>query len=129
LVFSRHSHGSGPVHYASEAGGIVFELYPLTPKSNPTTGTRIGFRVDDVDSYGLQLKRGRREPTAVWRWHSLARENQLDSVSIVEMLSQIGAEIITPPKDSEWGRRAVVRDLDGHVVEIVATKGEQPVGR
>ena len=30
-----------------------------------------------------------------------------------------GAEVVTPPSDSEWGRRAVVKDLDGHIVELV----------
>jgi lactoylglutathione lyase len=91
LLLTRHSHGSGPEHYSSEVSGMVFEFYPLTPKSQPTTGTRIGFQVDSVDA-------------------------------IVPLLSQIGAEIIIPPTDSEWGRRAVVKDLDGHVVELLNVK-------
>jgi lactoylglutathione lyase len=91
LLFTRHSHGSGPEHYSSVVSGLVFEIYPLTSKSQPTVGTRIGFRVDSVDE-------------------------------IVPMLSQIGAEILTAPSDSEWGRRAVVKDLDGHVVELLTPK-------
>jgi predicted lactoylglutathione lyase len=70
---------------------LVFEIYPLTARSQPTTGMRIGFRVDSVDE-------------------------------IVPFLAKIGAEIVTPPTDSEWGRRAVVKDLDGHVVELVTLK-------
>jgi predicted enzyme related to lactoylglutathione lyase len=89
LQFSRHKHGSGPEHYTSEVNGLVFELYPVTPKSSSTTGTRIGFRVDSVDS-------------------------------VCERLSQISAIMVTPPADSEWGRRAVVKDFDGHVVELLA---------
>jgi catechol 2,3-dioxygenase-like lactoylglutathione lyase family enzyme len=42
-----------------------------------------------------------------------------DVDSIVPMLVAIGAEVISPVADSEWGRRAVVRDLDGHVVELL----------
>lgn len=42
-----------------------------------------------------------------------------DVDSIVTMLVAIGAELISPPADSEWGRRAVVEDLDGHVVELL----------
>jgi catechol 2,3-dioxygenase-like lactoylglutathione lyase family enzyme len=42
-----------------------------------------------------------------------------DVDSIVPMLVAIGAEVISPVSDSEWGRRAVVRDLDGHVVELL----------
>jgi catechol 2,3-dioxygenase-like lactoylglutathione lyase family enzyme len=47
----------------------------------------------------------------------------VDSVdSLVPLSREVGAEIITPPSDSEWGRRAVVRDLDGHVVELLTRK-------
>jgi catechol 2,3-dioxygenase-like lactoylglutathione lyase family enzyme len=91
LQFTVHSHGSGPEHYASEVAGFVFEIYPVSAKSGPTTGTRIGFTVDSVDS-------------------------------LIPLLKEVGAEIVTPPSDSEWGRRAVVRDLDGHVVELLARK-------
>ena len=31
-----------------------------------------------------------------------------------------GAEVILPPTDSEWGRRAIVADPDGHRVELDA---------
>lgn len=27
--------------------------------------------------------------------------------------------IVSSPADSEWGRRAVVKDLDGHTVELL----------
>jgi lactoylglutathione lyase len=91
LLFTRHSHGSGPEHYSSEVSGFVFEIYPLTSKSQPTVGTRIGFHVDSVDQ-------------------------------IVPLLTQIGAVVVSSPADSEWGRRAVVEDLDGHVVELLTPK-------
>ena len=42
-----------------------------------------------------------------------------DVDAIVTMLVAIGAELISPASDSEWGRRAVVKDLDGHVVELL----------
>lgn len=88
LPFQRHAHGRGPEHYASEVAGLVFEIYPLTAKSTPTTGTRIGFRVRGLDG-------------------------------IVESVREIGGEVVSAPTDSEWGRRAVVKDLDGHVVELL----------
>ena len=28
LTFVQEQHGSGPVHYACEVGGAVFEIYP-----------------------------------------------------------------------------------------------------
>lgn len=40
---------------------------------------------------------------------------------VVSLLEQAGARIITRAADSPWGRRAVVADLDGHVVELVCS--------
>src|ERR1041385_2330028 len=74
FVFTRHAHGSGPEHYASEVNGVVFEIYPISAKSSPTTGARIGFKVESVDD-------------------------------AVAKLSKIGAIVVAPPADSEWGRR------------------------
>ena len=50
----------------------------------------------------------------------------VDSVDdIVNMLLEIGVEIVSKPKDSEWGRRAVVRDFDGHAVELLTPPNRQ----
>src|SRR5438046_970036 len=44
----------------------------------------------------------------------------VDSVDeVVPLLVGLGAEIISIPAESEWGRRAVIRDPDGHVVELL----------
>jgi len=37
----------------------------------------------------------------------------------VGKLKEIQATIVTEPTDTEWGRRAVARDFDGHAVELV----------
>ena len=37
----------------------------------------------------------------------------------INLLIEIGATIMVQPTDTEWGRRAVVRDFDGHTVELV----------
>lgn len=53
LRFERERHGGGPEHYTSEADGGVFELYPMPvddPDAAPTTNTRVGFAVADVDA-------------------------------------------------------------------------------
>lgn len=89
LVFEKHRHGNGPEHFASEEGGVVFEIYPATMKSPATRGVRLGFRVEDVDA-------------AVTAWASA------------------GGEVVEYPADSPWGRRAVVCDLEGTRVEVVA---------
>jgi lactoylglutathione lyase len=37
----------------------------------------------------------------------------------IAALSEFPNAIITPPRDSEWGRRAVIADPDGHRVELL----------
>lgn len=44
-----------------------------------------------------------------------------DVDSLVESLQQIGATIVQPPENSAWGRRAVVKDFDGHTVELLGS--------
>jgi predicted enzyme related to lactoylglutathione lyase len=43
-----------------------------------------------------------------------------DVDACVKNLEQVGATVITPSADSPWGRRAVIRDLDGQTVELTA---------
>lgn len=88
LDFARHAHGKGPEHLAAEGEGLVFELYPATEQHPASSSARLGFAVDDVDAAFAKL-------TAV-----------------------PGAKGVSPPKDSEWGRRAVVADPDQHRVEL-----------
>jgi len=42
-----------------------------------------------------------------------------DVDGLIDLLREIDATIVTEPSDSEWGRRAVVKDLDGHTVELI----------
>lgn len=90
LQFTKHAHGTGPQHYASETENFVFELYPSTPENPVSSSARIGFVIDDVD----------------------AAANSLSSVP--------GAKLIAAPKNSHWGRRAVVADPDQHHVELLS---------
>lgn len=89
MSFTRHAHGSGPEHYASENDGFTFEIYPLREGGTPTTAVRIGFAVGDVDA-------------------------------VFQQLAQIGAIIVSSPCETEWGRRAVLRDFDGHTIELTS---------
>jgi lactoylglutathione lyase len=93
LEFTMHAHGSGPQHYVSEKNGFVFELYPSSPEQPISSSARIGFAVSNVD----------------------AAVSALGAVA--------GARIVAPPKDSPWGRRAVVADPDNHRVELVTPLG------
>ena len=42
----------------------------------------------------------------------------------VKLLQEIGVTVLSPPKDSPWGRRAVVDDFDGHRVELAEGAGD-----
>ena len=88
MLFTKHSHGSGPEHYASDICGFVFEIYPQRNAEDSTVNARLGFNVDDVDG-------------------------------VVEMLREIDATIKSEPTETEWGRRAVVKDFDGHTVDLI----------
>jgi hypothetical protein len=88
--FVKHAHGRGPEHYATETNGFVFELYPATAEQPASSSTRIGFAVQDVDETAARLG------------------------------AATGAKLVSASKDSEWGRRAVVADPDGHSIELTA---------
>jgi predicted enzyme related to lactoylglutathione lyase len=88
--FVKHAHGTGPQHYASDDDGFVFELYPATAEQGVSSSTRIGLAVANVDDAAAKLG------------------------------AFAGARLVTAPKDSEWGRRAVVADPDEHCIELVA---------
>jgi catechol 2,3-dioxygenase-like lactoylglutathione lyase family enzyme len=45
--------------------------------------------------------------------------NVNDVDCVVNLLREIYATIVTEPTDTEWGRRAVLKDFDGHTVELV----------
>ena len=86
--FVKHAHGSGPQHFSAEVNGVAFELYPATPEQGISASARIGFAVDEID------------------------------VLVAQIAEFPGAKIVSAPRDSEWGRRAVIADPDGHRVEL-----------
>jgi catechol 2,3-dioxygenase-like lactoylglutathione lyase family enzyme len=45
LVFIKEQHGSGPLHYSSQLGTTLIELYPAT---SSTSSVRLGLAVNDV---------------------------------------------------------------------------------
>jgi lactoylglutathione lyase len=45
-----------------------------------------------------------------------------DLAGLVVELEEIGVNILSPPQDSPWGRCAVVKDFDGHIVELTEAK-------
>ncbi len=89
LQFSPHRHGSGPEHYAAEFPDGG--VFEIYPTSPNVESTR-GTRI------------GFKVPS-------------VDGA--LAALRDFPAAVFSPAKDSEWGRRAVVTDPDGHKVELV----------
>lgn len=89
LQFSQHRHGSGPEHFAAELSGGG--VFELYPLAS-----------DGASTAGTRI--GFRVPS-------------VDAA--LAALSDYPAAIVTPARDSEWGRRAVVADPDGHRVELI----------
>jgi len=87
-TFEKHSHGKGPEHYAHDQGGVVFEIYPLKDDQAPTTSVRIGFKVKSID------------------------------VILEKVKSSEKGKVLAEAKVSEWGKRAVIEDPEGHKVEL-----------
>jgi predicted enzyme related to lactoylglutathione lyase len=96
LAFVEEQHGSGPVHYSCILGATVIEIYP-------------GSAQEPLDLGGSGA--------------TMLGFNVASLDAVLDALKQIGAPILTTPKVSAWGRRAVVHDPDGRAVEL-----NEPVG-
>jgi lactoylglutathione lyase len=91
LAMVEEKHGKGPVHYSSSLNGITIEIYPETQKNSTES------RAERTLRLGFMVE-------------SLA--------ATLESLETLGARVLTPPSDTQWGRLAVVLDPDGREVEI-----------
>jgi lactoylglutathione lyase len=89
LSFAEERHGDGPLHFAARIGEVVLELYPLPADACPA---------DDSTRLGFAVP-------------------NLDAA--LQSLDAVGAVLVSQPKTTPWGRRAVVRDPDGRAVEVV----------
>lgn len=56
IGFEQEQHGTGPVHWAAETGGVVLEVYPAKSVDEVRGSTRLGFEVDDIGSLVERLR-------------------------------------------------------------------------
>lgn len=68
VSFKQEQHGNGPVHYASEFGGLVFELYPLL-SDEVVDRSRLGFTLK-ADDVGELLQRTEIEIVSSYEFNS-----------------------------------------------------------
>lgn len=91
LEFVQEQHGTGPVHYSCQMGMLVIEIYPGKPGIAPER------RNAGATMIGFQVE-------------------NIDNV--LATLHALGAVVLTPIQNSEWGKRAVVQDPDGRAIEL-----------
>jgi lactoylglutathione lyase len=91
LQFQQEQHGSGPIHYSCQIGSAVMELFPGEAGTAP-----------DRKSGGATML--------------CFTVSSLDETLVA--LANLNLSPISSPKQSAWGRRAVVLDPDGRAVEI-----------
>jgi predicted enzyme related to lactoylglutathione lyase len=89
--FVEEQHGTGPRHHSSKAGATVLEIYPGEPGTAP-----------ERKSAGA----------------TLIGFGVADLDHMLSSLTQLGAPVLTPARQSPWGRRAVVADPDGRAIDL-----------
>ena len=92
LQFEVHQHGKGPIHYCCELEEMVFEIYPL-PKNQ--------HEPDKSTRLGFKVE-------------------NLDN--LVGQLIAENIQIVSSPKNYDWGYSAIIEDLDGRKVELTQLK-------
>jgi lactoylglutathione lyase len=97
LELNQEQHGSGPIHFSCEVGNTILEIYPGGNGAAPE----------------------RKSGGATMLGFSV---NSLDA--LLSVLTTQATQVITEPKDSPWGRRAVVLDPDGRAVELSELRPE-----
>lgn len=50
IEFLEHRHGTGPMHFAADLCGVVFEIYPTLKPENVDRTNRLGFSVGELQT-------------------------------------------------------------------------------
>lgn len=86
--FQEEKHGNGPIHFSATIQDTVLEIYPL-PKSMQ--------QADTTTRLGFRIA----------KLHET-----------IQHIEEQGGQIISVPKQTEWGYTAIVKDPDGRSVEL-----------
>lgn len=97
LTFIFQQHGNGVFHFSARIGKTIFEIYPLQDGQT---------QADTSTRLGFTL-------------------SNFDAV--IEFFQKQEGVVVSPPKQTEWGVSAVLKDPDGRKVEIQKSKLEEDV--
>lgn len=92
LPLEAEDHGEGPLHYACELGPVHFALFAAREEGAAP---------------------GRGQAGAVLPGFQVASVEEAYAAALAA-----GGQAVQEPADFPWGRRALVRDPDGRVVEL-----------
>jgi catechol 2,3-dioxygenase-like lactoylglutathione lyase family enzyme len=93
LHFSVEQHEKGVLHYACDMGGLVLEIYPGKEAPHPDANAA------GATMLGLRVA---------------------DVERVYATVTAAGAKSRRAPAETAFGRRAVVEDPDGRVVELTS---------
>jgi lactoylglutathione lyase len=96
IRLAAEQHGTGPLHYAGSVGNVTLEVYPLLGDEAAA---------DKTTRLGFAVA---------------------DLEQVLESLKEGGSVLVSPPKRSPWGLRAVVEDPDGRAVELYEHERRSP---
>jgi lactoylglutathione lyase len=92
LELEHEDHGEGPVHFATELGGVHFAIYPTDVRGRAPARRAVGSSFPGF--YVAALDR------------------------VTESLRQLGASVLSEHEQMPWGCRVVVEDPDGRAIEV-----------
>jgi len=90
--------------------GLVFDLH--------SHGTGPNHFSSNSGDFVFEIYESRNEKDVTSQTRFGFRVKNVDR--IVPLLHDNGFVIISEPRNSEWGRRAIVKDFDGHSIELVS---------
>ena len=106
VALVEEDHGQGPVHWAADLGGTHFALFPgqpgpASPLGTPNPASPLGpappHKASGSQFFGLTV---------------------LDVEATLARALTAGAPLVEEARSFPWGRRALVQDPDGRVVEL-----------
>jgi lactoylglutathione lyase len=95
LPLESEQHGDGPVHHTCSLGPTHFAIFAA--RSSASAAQTADHRGAGAQFFGLTVD---------------------DLGAAFAVSREHGAEVVQEPKSYPWGRRALVRDPDGRVVEL-----------
>lgn len=108
LVLAPEQHGEGPLHFTCSIGLTHFALFAATGGVAQDAGDARGAKAAAIEGPMSHKRPGS-------QFFGLT-VNDLAAAFVAALAT--GGTVVQDPRDYPWGRRALVRDPDGRVVEL-----------